>query len=103
MNCEKCKQPLSEYYMICRNCGEPRKPLDTWETRLWKHTQAEIARLEAACIRKDKLLEVIIEKHENIVDVLKQPELDEEALSAANTMFLILLNDVRDELSREEI
>ena len=46
MNCEKCRQELNENYMICRNCGEPRKPLETRELVMWKAAQAENERLE---------------------------------------------------------
>ena len=57
MNCENCGQELNENYMICRNCGEPRKPLETWELRLWKNAQTEIEQLTA---ENDELLEKVM-------------------------------------------
>jgi len=59
--------------------------------------------LLAACKRKNKLLEMLVETHDNLVKEAKFQEPDENEIAMKHALFLIAVGNIREELDREGI
>ena len=62
-----------------------------------------IGKLTAACKRKDELLEMLVETHDNLVKEAKFQEPDENEIAMKHALFLIAVGNIRKELDREGI